>query len=134
VADTIRGRYKVDIIRDLASGELNQTEIANKYDISVPYVSRLKQQWSLEIEAQKNGSQNPLAALWIADLDKRVAEYEAIYEQHEEFTDPKSTRIRLDCLRAVSELLGQLPQRMQQAPSQVELTYKVEGVDMTDVV
>lgn len=130
---TIKGRHKIDIINDLAN-DMSVAEVADKYDISVPYVNRLRQQWSLEIEAKRLHPEDKQGALWITDPDKRLAEYEAIYEEHEGFVDPKSVRIRLDCLRAVSELMGQLPQRHQQAPNVQEITYRIAGAEPGDVV
>lgn len=129
---TIRGRHKLDLVNDFASG-LSTADVCEKYNISTPYANKLRKEWQLEIEAKRLGEETEQGPLWITSLEKRLAEYEAIYEQHEEFVDPKSVRIRLDCLRAVSELTGQLPQRIQQTPNQVEFTYKVEGVDPADV-
>jgi hypothetical protein len=134
VTKYLRGRAKLELIRDLAADESSIPELAAKYGRSVSGVKQLKARHLTEILAIRQRAANELVGLWIADKVNRVAEYEADVEAvndalRADGLDPNLLRAKHRALRSVAEELGALPTRPAVVVDSVHVTYTVEGID-----
>lgn len=111
----IRGRVLLHVLRDIASGELTQREIAGKYGVSQPSIHRISQTHADDIQRIRDSEMDALAGLWIARREERVAEIQQTVDDIDQaladiLPEDRAplVRVRLAALRQAAEDLGQL--------------------------
>lgn len=130
-------RQKYALIRELAEGALNQTELGEKYGISNARVSQINSEERERIEAMRADLDNEYAGIWIADKANRVRTYDALAERLtealEDETDSQLVRQLVNVQKAVAEEMGQLPSRVTVNIEKPVVHHVIEGVDPGDV-
>ncbi len=137
----IRGRRRLSILTDLASGDYTNVALAEKYGVSHTTIGNYAEKYRDRIETIRQDVTNELAGLWVAQKKNRLAEYEQQIEDLEEAAkglDPTEItpliRAAQAALRAVAEELGDLPQRIKvESDTRSSVRYSIEGVDPKDL-
>ena len=153
----LAGRVGRSLARDLALGELNQTALAEKYDVSPAAITQFKQRNAETIAAIAAHADDEYAGMWITRKVARLAELERIFDKAMTPTpkispkgstvshyDPETGeshtimeidgRAAMQALKQAAEELGQLATRVQLAGGlDVRTNYTVEGVDPKDL-
>lgn len=139
-----RSYLRVELINDLAAGELSQEKLAEKYRVSPATITDFKRRFSYEIEERARFIREQVgdvtSGLWIADKRNRLASYqeqadileEAIIKRDGQGNKPDVSLMKQlsNTLRSVAEELGDLPSRVQINNTQAEsVHYTIEGVD-----
>jgi hypothetical protein len=137
-----RGRHRLELIRDLAAGEENQTQLAGKYGVAQSSISEFAKRHAEEIRTVVGKLHDEYAGLWIANKANRVAEVQGMVEDIEGMIDDAIKnalpvdldlfRIKMAALRQVSEELGQLPARVT-VKHEGSVKMIVEGVDLANL-
>jgi predicted transcriptional regulator len=137
---------RLEVIRLLAAGELNQTEIAERYGVASNTVSDFAKKYSAQILEVRGKLDDEFAGLWIAQKAARIAEYEdmigelgKIIEASE--NDPAIVRAQVSslfraqqaALRSVAEELGSLPTRQEIKIQSAPVIYRIEGVEVENL-
>lgn len=140
-----------EVVRLLAAGEINQAEIARRYDVSEGAVSQFKRKHAEEIAAVRANMDDEFAGLAIASKVNRVAMLQEIAEKalepvpkisangkvtyvtnedgESEMVMEVDARAAMAALKQVAEELGQLVARTQMSGDmQTTTTYRIEGV------
>lgn len=139
--DLERGHVRARLIRDLATGDHSQVELARRYGVKQPSVSAFAARHAERIADVAEKLDNEFAALWAADKFNRCAEYQQDAEDVARMlADPElaakagvqyaeMVRVRQTALRAIADELGQIPARLQVQHSG-SLSVEVNGVDL----
>lgn len=136
-----RGYVRVKLIRELALGELTQAELARRYDVSAPAMTKFVQRHAERIAEVASKLDDQFAGIAFADKVNRVAELSADVESIAELlADPETAasagvqyaemvNSKRATLRAIADELGQIPARVQVAHSG-SLDVRINGVDL----
>lgn len=123
-------RTRINLIRDLATSDMNQIELAAKYGCVQSAISEFTKRHADDIMALRAKADDEFVSLWAANKVNRIAEVQQVIEDittHAEWAqelderaapDVELLRVKLAALRQISEELGQLPARV---------THKIEG-------
>lgn len=127
----IRGHKKLNLLRDLAAGDLTYDELAVKYERHRTQIHNFAHTAAnaAAIAQIRAAGMEALAGLWAADKTNRVAEYQDDVERFASSKDPALVRLRQSALRAVAEELGQLTTRIEGTHT----VYEFRGVDPADL-
>lgn len=124
---------RLQLLHELADGQMSQPQLAEKYGITPQYVSRVYNDNKEKVEAIRRDRENEFAGLWIADKKNRVAAYEEMAERLHDSDDPKLLARYQTALKSVAEELGALPTKTQLQVDPVQVSYKVEGLEAGDL-
>lgn len=136
-----RGHVRARLIRDLATGEHSQVELAKRYGVTQPAISMFSSRHAEEIADVALRISDEFAALWVASKFNRVAEYQQQFaDVAATMADPDTAaragvnaaemyRVQQQALRAVADELGQIPARVQVEHSG-SLSVQLNGVDV----
>jgi len=120
-----------DLMRELAAGEVTRADLARRFGISRPYVTKFARQWAAEIDRVRASLDDAYAGLWIARKDNRIVAHQADFEAaqgHEKGDHHEWIKARTAILHAVAEELGQLPPRA--TVTVMPVLHIIEGVDI----
>lgn len=145
------------VMRDLALGEMTQTQIAEKYGVVPSSITEFKQRHADQIAAIQAHAEDEFAGMLITQKAARLAALEEILEkslaptpkisvkgdvvqrinpetgQREEIMEIDA-RAAMQALKQAAEEMGQLPTRIQMTGDmQTTTTYRIEGVDPKDL-
>ena len=121
-----------DLMRELAAGEVSRADLARRFGISRPYVTKFARQWAAEIDRVRATLDDAYAGLWIARKENRVLAHQADYDaaqEHEKGDHHEWIKARTQILHAVAEELGQLPPRA--TVTVMPVLHIIEGVDIS---
>lgn len=136
-ANRIRGHVKFMLIRDLATGDLDTTQLAEKYDRPVQYIEGFAKRNAESIRIAREESADQYAGLWSANKAYRIAEYQQDVEEIDAYLarveEPHEKLLarKQHALRMIAEELGQLKLS---TDNKLDVTYRIEGVNPSDVV
>lgn len=132
--DLTRGWRKVFVMRELAKGERTQGDIAREFGVSSAAVTQFAQAHGPEIDEIRASLASEWAGLWVADKNKRLAEYQSdidkITQDLIDTPDDKLLALKVKILRQVAEETGQLKNQVEVGGT---ITYVVRGVDPDDL-
>lgn len=138
----MRGHKLQQALRLLAQGDMSHEKIAERFGVTRRRISQINAEHRERVEEIRADIENEFAGLWVADKKNRVAEYQedldAINEKLATFKnlneDAQSwIRLRDKLMRAVSEELGQIPNKMSVKSDNKHVRYTLEGVDPEDL-
>lgn len=118
------------LIRDLATNDATQVELADRYGVVPQSISQFKQRHQTAIDEMRADLENQFAALWIAEKASRLAEYQQDVEDIGSTSNHELLRAKHNALRSAAEELGQLPSRYNVQVNNAPVTYKIDGVDL----
>lgn len=140
------------LVRELALGELNQTELAEKYDVSPSAIAHFKKRYADEIAAVAANADDEFAGLLIVQKAHRLGVLEQLLERAmtptpkiapsgrlvEDHAGNVIKEIAIDSaarvIKQAAEEMGQLPNRITLGGNvNVHTTYSVEGVAPEDL-
>lgn len=123
-----RGWAKTRLIRDLATAEKTQVQLAAEYGVRQSSVSEFATRHADEIAAVRSKIDDEWASLWVADRFNRVAEMQDDIEKISELPVPDRDLLRVKhaALRQIAEELGQLKTQVDLSG---KITYVIEGID-----
>lgn len=141
-----RPQVRLAVIRLLAEGVMNQTQIAARYDVSQQAVSFFSKKYFQRIEEVRDKLDDDFAGIWIAQKAARLEVYQQNVEDLQSIIDAMEKepaivkaqiatlfRAQQAAVRSVAEELGDLPTRSQVQIQSEPVTYRIEGVDLDDV-
>jgi hypothetical protein len=116
---------------DLAKSGKTQAELARKYGVSGPAITKFKQRHKAVIEEIRENAADKFAGIALAKQQARLELYQQMIDDAEERGDHKlSARIA----RQMAEELGHLPGRVTLAGEVGTTTkYTIEGVSQEDL-
>jgi len=149
----LSGLNKRKVIRELALGELSQSALAEKYDVTPAAITMFKKRNAEAIAAVRADADNEFAGILIAEKVNRVQMYEELLHKAlvpmpkvsnkgTLVTDPETgeyvyevdVRAAMQALKSVAEEMGQLPNRVTIGGElSTTTTYRVEGVTPEDL-
>lgn len=117
---------KLNLMFDLAKGELPRSEIAKRYGVNESTIYRLAAvpANAESIRRIQEAGMDRLAGLWATDKGNRVAALQDSEEKLREDRSPAAQRARQQALRNIAEELGQITQKVEGSHT----VYQVEGV------
>lgn len=121
-----RGWVKTRLIRDLATGEKTQVQLAQEYGCVQSSISEFATRNAEAIAAVRSKVEDEWAALWVADRFNRVAEMQSDIEDIGSTSDAQLLRVKHAALRQIAEELGQLKTTVDLAG---KVTYVIEGIN-----
>ena len=143
-----RGHVRYRLIRELASQEKTQRQLAREFGCHPSAITQFKQRHAAEIAQVRADLDNEFAGLWVTRKAERLAEYMADIERIGDGTveveleggpegatitaskvDAALIRAKQAALRAVAEEMGQIPSKVNISVEPVTLRYEVAGVD-----
>jgi hypothetical protein len=134
------GRERLNILRDLAAGEMNHAEIAVKYKREESNINTFAGRHQELIFAMRTDPTQIVSALWLANLEDRIATYQADIELIEAFQEDsqvpqgKLLRVKHQAMRYAADELGQLPIRNPGIGDGSDtVKYSVEGVEVGNI-
>lgn len=150
------GLKRLQVMRELAVGELSQSAMGEKYGVTQQAISEFGKRYETEIAEIKADLANEFAGILIAQKAARLAAYEElaaialtrtpkvgnngkvvqrVNEDGEiETLYEVDGRLAAQVLKQAAEEMGQLPTRLQiQGDMQTTTTYRVEGVNPDDL-
>lgn len=103
---------KLDLLHDLALGDLSFAKLGEKYDRPTTWVFEFAKKAPNEeaVRRIREAGMDRMAGLWVASKQNRVAALQADAEEFADSDDPQFRRLRQTALRGVAEELGQLKQ------------------------
>lgn len=138
------------LIRELAGGEVTQTELAAKYGVTTAAMTYFKQRHADRIAEVRQNLDNEFAGLWAARKAARIDALQRDIEIADGLLDPGSpgddgvlsegpdpawARVKAQALRMIAEELGQIPNKPGAAtPSDVTFTLKIPRPDTGDAI
>lgn len=150
-----RAHVRLQLIRELAAGEVPRGKLAKRYGVAPSSVTEFAHRHAARIAEVQSKLDDEYAGLWIAAKANRLAEYQ---QQVDYVADLLADDDRMDAeedrgrragvnvstaelmrtaqsaLKAVAEELGQLPNRMSvQHDGSVSVRYEVVGVAPEDL-
>lgn len=128
-----RGWVKHRLIRDIALAEHSGQVLAGMYRCSEQAISQFKKRHALEIDEVRNNLADEYAGVWVAKKLERIRAYQEAAEKMAESQSPRNAEVLTSILKAVSEELGQLPQRTAVQINQQQVEYKIVGIDPEDL-
>lgn len=125
-----RGHRKLALIRALAENNRTQEQIAEDFGITQQGVSKFLVRHREQIEQQRADLDDHFAAVWIAQKQNRVVEYQQLIDDLAEKVaegdvDPALLRTYATLLRSVAEEMGQLPSRAVVQINKPQTTYRL---------
>lgn len=131
----LTGQQKLRLIQEIAEGTRPYRELAEEYGFtSESVVAQFKMRNKEAIARAKQGFEQRMEDLWVADKRARIATYEESIESLSQLVDelepekrPNAHKIIHNALRNVAEELGQLAPK--EVPVAGQLTVRLEGVD-----
>lgn len=139
-----RGYVRMRLIRDIADENQTDPELGKKYGCSHTAISQFRRRWAEEIAAVKASVEGEFTALWIADKENRIAEYQQAAEDIDVALDAVAGQgmtkddvallaEKRKIMRGVSEELGQLPPRNNNTVQGATIIYQYDGINPSDV-
>lgn len=153
IPNKLNGLVHRKLVRELALGEENQAQLAERYNVSPSAISHFAKRNRDEIQAVRDKADDEYAGLLITQKANRLAALEQLYAQAitpqpkvaasgrvAYVEDPVTgeqvmvQEVALDSaarmLKQAAEEMGQLPTRVQLTGELTEhITYKIEGPD-----
>lgn len=120
---------RMRLIRDLATGEISQAQMAQVYGVSRPSITLFKQRHLYEIEEVRAKIADEYAGLWVAGKKERLAAYQQKVEDMLEGNSPRHAEVLVGILKAVAEELGDLPARTAVQITTENVQYQIVGID-----
>jgi predicted transcriptional regulator len=150
------GLKRLQVMRELAAGELTQRQLAEKYDVTQAAISQFGTRYATEIGAIKANMADEFAGILIAQKQARLAAYEEIAAialtrtpkvgnngkvvKHVNEDGETETlyevdgRLAAQVMKQAAEEMGQLAARVQVSGDlSTTTTYRVEGVSPEDL-
>jgi transposase-like protein len=136
-----RAHVRLQLIREIATGEHTQSELAARYGVTQQAISDFTQRHAQRIADVAAKLDDEFAGLWVANKAKRIATYQQQIDDIAELLgDPEqavkagvgyaeTVRTAQAAMRAVADELGQIPARMQVEHSG-SLNVQLNGVDL----
>lgn len=118
------------LIRDLASQESTQAQLAEKYGVSEVSISAFKRRHATEIEDIARDLENEFAALWIASKGIRLAVLQEDIEETSDSFEPDMMKVRHAALHQAAKELGQVPSAAGVQVQTQSATFSINGVDL----
>lgn len=138
------GHVRFRLIRDLARGELNQSELAARYGVSPSAMTQFVKRHAERIAEVATKVDEEFAGIVFAEKAARVAELSATAEQIAEMLADPDTSARAGVqyaeminaqrasLRAIADELGQIPGKLNvQIGGQLDI--RMNGVDLGEL-
>ncbi|MET0916701.1 MAG: DUF2280 domain-containing protein [Jiangellaceae bacterium] len=152
IPNKLNGLKKRKLVRELALGEENQTQLAERYDVTKQAISAFAKRNRDEIEAVRANADDEFAGLLIVQKAHRLGVLEELLERAltpvpkvapngrliegpdgeilKEFAGDLAAKV----IKQAAEEMGQLPNRISLSGNvNVHTSYSVEGVDPTDL-
>lgn len=132
---------RLALIRELAVGELSQSDLAAKYDVDPSAIAHFAKRHALRIEQVRRDVANEFAGIAYAQLSNRVEMLDGLVEYGMSLLDDPDRQAKLSVgtaeilgqVRAaaheIAEQLGQLPARGVKHEGGVKVTYDIVGVE-----
>lgn len=79
ITKDIRGRERLDLVHELATGDLSADALAEKYDRHVQTIKQFENRNRAEIDEARRGMAGEFSGLWITRKESRLAEYQQKY-------------------------------------------------------
>lgn len=133
----VTGYRKLNLIRDLASGEKSRSQLATEYGITPASVTAFARTNAEAIQEILDNAAQDMAGLWIAKQRNRIAELEALAEHLDTIIYSESTwdANKLNAILRKTQVLRNAAEELGQLTIKTETTgkynYTVEGVDMS---
>lgn len=123
-----KGWRRAALIRDLATQEKTQVQLAEAYGVGQPAISQFATRHADDIAAVRAKIEDKWAALWAADKFNRVAELQADIEgiDADGPDADKLLRVKHAALRQIAEELGQLKTHVEVGG---QITYTISGLN-----
>jgi predicted transcriptional regulator len=137
-----RPHVRLKLIRELAKGELSQSELARRHGVTPGAMTRFVQRHAERIAEVAGKLDDEFAGLWVAEKANRLAVLQHQVEQiADTMGDPDAAakagvgaaemhRVQQQALRAIADELGQIPARVQVQHSG-SLSVQLNGVDVS---
>jgi hypothetical protein len=135
---SIRGHRELELIADLARGDMSMKALGEKYGRSHDMIQKFRQIHAERIQSFIDTVGDHIAGMWIAQKHARIAEYQADVDKiNDEIMEcernmvevpPALYRSKQNALQRVGEELGQV-----KALADVSVTYTVNGVNTDDL-
>lgn len=133
----IRGHRKIDLMHELANGVKTQGQLAKEYGVTQQTIYSFNRRYKEDILAVREKRDNEMTGLWVADKQRRIAEYETdITVLNEAMDGLPITDFMMRkhaALRAVAEELGQIPNKAQGIEAKVTVNHQINGVDVDNL-
>lgn len=130
----LRGREKLNLIRDLADGKWTQEQLATRYERSQPAISSFAKRNAEDIAALRDNVEAELQSFWIARKKDRIAQYQGYNEQLTDLAElvddekvPAVLKTAMTALRSVAEELGHLTPKDTGEATKIDV--RIVGVD-----
>ena len=132
-----RPHVKHALMRELAAGQMSQTQLAAKYGVTQPAISNFLRRHRSEVEYLRDKLDDEWAGIWAASKVNRVLMYQRQIEDIADMLEdgrssvPTAEMMRTaqSAARAIADELGQIPQRVQmELGGKFDVT--VNGVDV----
>lgn len=134
-----RPHIRLQLIRQLATGEHTQTDLAARYGVSQPSISEFAARHAERIADVAGKLDDEFAGLWVAEKANRIAHLQAQVEQIADMLGADDLRVGVSyaevartqqqALRAIADELGQIPAKVQVQHSG-QLDVRLNGVDL----
>lgn len=151
IPNKLNGLKKRKLVRELALGELNQTQLAERYDVTPSAISHFAKRNRDEIEAVRANIDDEFAGLLIAQKAHRLGVLEHLLDValtptpkvapsgRVVYVDDKMVEeiagdLAAKVIKQAAEEMGQLPNRITLGGNvNVHTSYQVEGIDPGDL-
>jgi predicted transcriptional regulator len=118
------------LVRDLATEEHTQSQLADQYGVTASAISNFKSRHRSEIEDVRRTLEDEFAGLWIARKELRLATLQQDVEDLGDSLEVDVVKVRHAALRQAADELGQIPSRAGIHVQNSTVTFQVEGVDL----
>lgn len=134
----LRGARRIQLIRQLATGEYTQAALADMHGVVPSAIAQFIKREKLAIAQVREKLDDDFAGLWIANKAARLAEREQYIEDLNEIEalrhDPAAVRAKLAAMKDAAEELGHLPGRITiSGQLDTQTRYQVDGVNPEDL-
>ncbi len=117
------------LIVDLATGEVPQTELAVRYGVHKSAITQFKKRYQTEIDSRRERIMDEYQDLWIADKKSRLAARQVLAEELglNEVT-PRTAEVIDKLLNSAADELGELQPKNEINVQLAE--YRISGIDL----
>lgn len=117
------------LIVDLATGEVPQTELATRYGVHKSAITQFKKRYQTEIDARRERIMDEYQDLWIADKKSRLAARQVLAEELGiSDVTPRTAEVIDKLLNSAADELGELQPKNEVTVNVAE--YRITGIDL----